>query len=362
MKRQAKRASPYRARGADTDMKNYLAFFLILGVTAASAHAPLPMLPAAPSDLVRVGLTDNDTSAGGTARLCEQVTFSRGLRYGESEANVLDIATSTTKANTPRPVLLFVAGDTFTGDHAAPELSRQIQDQAMCFAARNDMIGVRVSYRLAPSATWPTGATDVAAALSWIHGNIDLFNGDAREIVAVGYGAGAFHVATLLAHPEFQTDRADVAAVVLVSGVYRAGKDASDSEKAYLGSDAGQYDKRSVFPGILNVDVPIVLAWAADDSAGLVAQGETLKKTLCGAGHCPRATLLRSRDGIASAFGLDGSRRQPRRADAAAGASTRGARAAVAPPRYQRQQGCRVAPRAPRTVERSHQATRSTNA
>jgi acetyl esterase/lipase len=147
----------------------------------------------------------------------------------------------------------------------------------------------------------------VAAALSWIHGNIDLFNGDAREIVAVGYGAGAFHVATLLAHPEFQTDRADVAAVVLVSGVYRAGKDASDSEKAYLGSDAGQYDKRSVFPGILNVDVPIVLAWAADDSAGLVAQGETLKKTLCGAGHCPRATLLRSRDGIASAFGLDGS-------------------------------------------------------
>ena len=53
-----------------------------------------------------------------------------------------------------------------------------------------------------------------------------------------GYGAGAFHVATLLAHPELQTDRADVAAVVLVSGIYRAGKDASDSEKAYLGSDA----------------------------------------------------------------------------------------------------------------------------
>jgi hypothetical protein len=38
-----------------------------------------------------------------------------------------------------------------------------------------------------------------------------------------------------------------------------------------------------------------------------VAQGETLKKTLCGAGHCPRGTILRSRDGIAAAFGLDGS-------------------------------------------------------
>ena len=158
-----------------------------------------------------------------------------------------------------------------------------------------------------PAATWPKGATDVAAALSWVHGNIDLFNGDAREIVAVGYGAGAFHVASLLAHPEFQSDGADVAAVVLVSGIYRVGKDASDSEKAYLGSDASQYDSRSVFPGILNIDAPILLAWAADDSAGLVAQGEVLKKTLCGAGHCPRTTRLRSRDGIAAAFGLDGS-------------------------------------------------------
>nr|WP_245305493.1 alpha/beta hydrolase [Bradyrhizobium sp. LTSP857] len=288
-------------------MKNYLAFFLVLTVTTASAHGPLPARLTAPPDLVRVGLTDSDTTAGGTARLCEQVTFSRGLRYGDSEANVLDVATSSTKADTPRPVLLFVAGDTFTGDRAAPDLSREIQDQAMCFAARNDMIGVRVNYRLAPAATWPKGATDVAAALSWIHGNIDLFNGDAREIVAVGYGAGAFHIATLLAHPELQADRADVAAVVLVSGIYRVGKDASDSEKAYLGQDAAQYDKRSVFPGILNFDEPIVLAWATDDPARIVTQGETLKKTLCGAGHCPRLTLLRSRDGIAAAFGLDGS-------------------------------------------------------
>ena len=295
------------ARKAGNIMKNYLAFLLVLTVTTASAHGPLPLERTVPSDLVRVGLTDNDTTAGGTARLCEQVAFSRGLRYGETEANVLDIATSTTRADTPRPVLMFVAGDTFTGDRAAPELARQIQDQAMCFAARNDMIGVRVNYRLAPSAAWPTGATDVAAALSWLHGNIDLFNGDAREIVAVGYGAGAFHVATLMAHPELQTERADVAGIVLVSGIYRAGKEASDSEKAYLGADASQYDKRSVFPGIINVDVPIVLAWATDDPAGIVAQGETLKKTLCGAGHCPRATLLRSRDGIAAAFGLDGS-------------------------------------------------------
>ncbi|MGY8668118.1 alpha/beta hydrolase [Bradyrhizobium sp. UFLA05-109] len=288
-------------------MKNYLAFLLLLTITTASAHGLFPGRPQPPSDLVRTGLTDTDTAAGGTTRLCDQVAFSRGLRYGDSEQNVLDVATSETRAATPQPILLFVAGDSFTGDSAAPDSAREFQDQAMCFAARNGMVGVRVNYRLAPAAPWPSGARDVAAALSWIHQNVDLFNGDAREIVAVGYAAGAFHVASLLAHPELQGTDTDVAGVVLISGIYRAGKDASDSEKAYLGSDAAQYDKRSALPGILQVEEPIVLAWAAADPAGLVTQGEALKQALCSAGHCPRTTILHTRDDIASVFGLDGS-------------------------------------------------------
>jgi acetyl esterase/lipase len=286
-------------------MNKLVLFLLLLTATAASAQG-LRGRPPAPSVLLHTGLTDNDTAAGGTSRLCEQVTFSRGLRYGESEQNVLDVATPETKPTTPRPILLFVAGDSFTGDSAAPDLARELQDQAMCFAVRNGLIGVRVYYRLAPSAQWPSGAQDVAAALSWIHENVDLFNGDAREIVAVGYAAGAFHVASLLAHPELQADRADVAGVVLISGLYRAGKDADDSAKAYLGGDAGLYDERSAFPGILSVDEPIVLAWSTSDPADLIGQGETLNKALCAAGHCPRKTILHDRDGLPSVFGLDG--------------------------------------------------------
>ncbi len=287
-------------------MKNGLIVFLLLSVAAASAQRP-PSPPRAPSDLVRAGLTDTDTSAGGAARLCEQVAFSRGLRYGESEQNVLDVATSARNASTPRPILLFVAGDTFTGDSAAPDQAHELQDEAMCFAVRNGLIGVRVNYRFAPAAQWPSGAQDVGAALSWVHQNIDLFNGDAREIVAVGYAAGAFHVASLLAHPELQADRADVAGVVLVSGIYRAGKEADDNEKAYLGSDAGQYAKRSALPGLLSVEEPIVLAWAASDPAEIVGQGETLNKALCAAGHCPHTTILQEREGLPSVLGLDGS-------------------------------------------------------
>jgi carboxylesterase type B len=116
---------------------------------------------------------------------------------------------------------LFVAGESFSAEHAAPDAQAPMQDAVMCFAARHGMVGARMSYRLAPANPWPSGARDVAAATSWLHQNIDVFGGNRDEIVAVGYSIGAFHVASLLAHPEFQITDSDVAAAVLVSGIYR---------------------------------------------------------------------------------------------------------------------------------------------
>ena len=65
-------------------MKNYLAFFLVLTLTAAAAHGPLPAPLTVPSDLVRVGLTDSDTIAGGTwealDRLLKRASYAAGLQ------------------------------------------------------------------------------------------------------------------------------------------------------------------------------------------------------------------------------------------------------------------------------------------
>jgi acetyl esterase/lipase len=247
-------------------------------------------------------------SAPDQSKSCVDVSFSRNLKYGESDLNVLDVATGDPKDASPRPVLLFVAGESFAGESGAPDAANSMQDQAMCFAARHGMVGVKVNYRLAPANPWPSGAKDVAAAASWVHENIDLFGGSRDEVVAIGYSVGAFHVASLLAHPELQTRDADVAAAVLVSGIYHASADASAAEKSYFGADASKYDERSVFPGILNIETPILLAWAAVDPPRLVTQGETLKARLCNsATHCPHTKLLKSRDSLASVFGLDGS-------------------------------------------------------
>jgi acetyl esterase/lipase len=299
-------------------MTKYLAlFYLLTTIAGASALSPPPRLPETAAHVVKVGLALDGSEtpsadAADAAKACEQVSFSRNLKYGESDLNVLDVATGGTKDGTtdsnPRPVLLFVAGESFTGDNGAPDIAGTIEDAAMCFAARNGMVGAKMTYRLAPTNPWPAGAKDVAAATSWLHQNVDLFGGNAEEIVVVGYSAGAFHVASLLAHPELQESDSNIAGVVLVSGIYRADANADAAEKAYFGADPGKYDERSAFPGILDLETPMLLAWSALDPPPLVEQGESLRARLCNsATHCPHVTVLKNHDNLASAFASDGS-------------------------------------------------------
>src|ERR1700726_3086415 len=307
-------------RGSESGLPDIASYLVRAGLALDGLDAtPADAAPAdaAPVDAEAVDdkstgdKSADDKSAGAApdpSKPCAGVSFSRKLKYGESDLNVLDVATGDSKDASPRPVLLFVAGESFAGDSGAPDAAGSLQDQAMCIAARHDMVGVKVNYRLAPANPWPSGAKDVAAAGSWVHQNIDLFGGSRDEVVAIGYSVGAFHVASLLAHPEFQARDSDVAAAVLVSGIYHSSADAGATEKSYFGADPGKYDERSAFPGILNVDTPILLAWSAIDPPRLVAQGETLKQRLChSATHCPHTTVLKERASLASVFGLDGS-------------------------------------------------------
>ena len=307
-------------------MAKYLLFCFLLtaGATGASARNPEPEPPDFAAHILKVGLVDDGSSPSPNdarndvkaehkpddkpdqSKSCARVSFSRGLKYGESDLNVLDVAIGDVNATSPRPVLLFVAGENFSGDTNAPDVAGPLQDEAMCFAARNGMVGVRVVYRRAPANPWPSGTKDVAAAISWVYQNIDLFGGSRDEIVTVGYSAGAFHVASFLAHPEFQEHDSSVAGAVLVSGIYRSSADASATEKSYFGSDASKYEERSAFPGILNIETPILLAWSAVDPPRLVAQGEKLKELLCkSATHCPHITVLRNRESLPSLLDTD---------------------------------------------------------
>ena len=304
--------------------KYLLLCFWLTAITGTSARNPESGVPDFAGRIIKAGLVDDRPSPApddaktdektdyrtgdqpDQSKSCARVSFSRGIKYGESDLNVLDVATGDTNATSPRPVLLFVAGENFSGDNKAPDVVEPLQDAAMCFAARNGMVGVKITYRLAPANPWPSGASDVAAAISWVHQNIDLFGGSRDEVVTIGYSTGAFHVASFLAHPEFQERDSVVAGAVLVSGIYRSSADASATEKSYFGADASKYEERSAFPGILNIETPILLAWSVVDPPRLVAQGEKLKELLCNsATHCPHTTVLRNRDSLSAVLETD---------------------------------------------------------
>jgi acetyl esterase/lipase len=296
------------ARNALIAMIRYLVFCVFAALTAG----PVSNLDLRDrSDIARIGLLAETgaLAADSSAASCDQVSFTRNIRYGEFDQNVLDVAAASVKDTTAHPVLLFVAGESFAGDGGAGDASTSaLADQAMCFAAGHGMVGVRISYRLAPAASWPAGAKDVAAAASWIHQNIDLYGGNGQEIVAIGYATGAFHVASFLAHRELQADDSDLAGAVLVSGIYKPSADDGDGARAYFGDDASKYADRSALPGLLSVQLPLMLVWSAADPPRLVTQGEMLKKLLCNSvSHCPRTKVLKNRETLASGFGPDAS-------------------------------------------------------
>jgi acetyl esterase/lipase len=297
-------------------MMKYLVVGVLLsamtGTSVGGVRPGLPPIPANPVTRAGLVLDGSDASSADAtpdpSEACAHVAFSRSLRYGESDLNVLDVATSDAKATSPRPVLLFVAGESFSGENGAAAIPAPLQDEAMCFAARNGMVGVKMTYRLAPASPWPAGARDVAAAISWLHQNIDLFGGSTDEIVTVGYSTGAFHVASYLGHPEFQASDAGIAGAVLVSGIYAPDANANPAEKSYFGTDPSKYPQRSALPGILDIETSILLAWSALDPARLIEQGEKLKELMCNApAHCPRTTVLSRRDNLASIFAPDAS-------------------------------------------------------
>jgi len=293
-------------------MLKCLAFSFLMAI-AANMGLPSPSHGVS-RNLVQVGLSDGpaatptpgaSTTPAQTGVSCDGVSFTRTVKYGADNLNVLDVATAQTKPGVKRPVVVFIAGDSFKGDGNVATL-RSLVEQAMCFAANNGLVAVNVSYRVAPAATWPAGAKDVAAAISWVYENADLFGGNAQEIIPIGYGTGAFHLASFLAHKEFQEKDDFVAGAVLVSGIYRPTTDPGEGERAYFGTDPSTYDKRSAIPGLTAIEEPIVLAWSAVDSPQFIVQGEKLKDMLCGAGHCPRTAVLSKASSPVSVFDLDG--------------------------------------------------------
>ena len=226
----------------------------------------------------------------------------RDLRYGPDDRNLLDVFVASEAAPAPRPVLIFVHGGGFVGG-ARRVPGTPFYDNVMLWAARHGMVGVAMTYRIAPRDRWPAGAEDVGLAVQWTREHIAAHGGDPGRIFILGHSAGAAHVADYLANPRFQrVPGSGLAGAMLLSGAYRVAPPLVVA--AYHGTDASRYAEQSSLPGLLAVKVPLFVGSAEFDPPPFAEQAVALVDALCGAGRCPDSAVFAGHNHMAQPYSL----------------------------------------------------------
>jgi acetyl esterase/lipase len=195
---------------------------------------------------------------GGTAP-----ALTRDRQYGPDPRQRLDVHTAGPGATPLAPVLIYVHGGGFvSGNKHIP--GTPYYDNIGVWAVRHGMVGVTMTYRLAPQHRWPAGAEDVSRAVAWVAGHISDYGGDPARVVVAGHSAGATHVASYLAgHAGVP---ASVTGAALLSGIYDLTvAERNDMHAAYFGIDPGTYGARSPLAGLATSGVPVLLAVAEFD-------------------------------------------------------------------------------------------------
>jgi len=216
------------------------------------------------------------------------VKVTRDVKYGADERHALDVFVSEQPAAAPRPVLIFVHGGGFTaGNKRGPDGS-PFYDNIGLFAARNGLVGVNMTYRLAPQHQWPAGTEDVAAAVRWVGANIAGHGGDPARVVLMGHSAGAVHAAAYVAHPRFHGPRGTgLVGAILVSGFYDNAKmPPGGAIEAYFGSDEAKRNEASTLALLPETKVRLLVVYAELDPPPFVEQAKLLGATLCRANRC----------------------------------------------------------------------------
>jgi len=233
------------------------------------------------------------------------VAVTRDEKYGSDERQRVDVFRPNDAASA-LPVLLFVHGGGYVrGDKRAA--GSPFYDNVMLWAVEHKMLGVNMTYRLAPANPWPAAVEDVAAAVAWTHANMARFGGDPDRIVLMGHSVGATHVSSYLAHPEFSGKTpVRAAGAILVSGNYDLKPEIDlPGERSYFGSDTALWPDRSSIAGLTKTSVPLLIAHGELDVPYYVNQAEVLKARLCRESKCPTFVSVSGESHMSEIYGLN---------------------------------------------------------
>ena len=200
----------------------------------------------------------------------------RDMAYGPEARQRLDVFHPPGAGAGQRPVLAFVHGGGFVrGDKGAPDAP--FYNNVGTWAVQNGLIGVTLTYRLAPGARWPAGAEDVALALEWLAGNVARFGGNPHRLLLIGQSAGAVHVAGCVAGHHRRRSVPVISGAIMLSGVYDLlSLQHSQFEEAYFGSDRARFAEASTLEALTRTDVPCLFTVSELDPVNFQQQAARL--------------------------------------------------------------------------------------
>ncbi len=207
-----------------------------------------------------------------TADVC---AVERDIAYGPDARHRLDVFHPARSA-AARPVLAFVHGGGFVrGDKGAPDAP--FYNNVGAWAVQNGLIGVTLTYRLAPGATWPAGAQDVAMALEWLAGNVAHYGGSPDRLLLMGQSAGGVHVAGCVVGHHRRTNVPRLAGAIMLSAVYDLlSLRHSALEEAYFGTDRARFAEASTVEPLARTDVPCLFTVSELDPPNFQQQAARL--------------------------------------------------------------------------------------
>ncbi len=214
------------------------------------------------------------------------IVVNREISYGRDPKNTLDIFTSAVPGR-GKPVLIFVSGGGFVSNSKVMGAG-PFYNNVPLWAVKNGMVGINVTYRLAPANKWPSGIQDMRALVLWARDHAAAYGGDPNKIFLWGHSAGAGHVADYGGHPElYGAKTPEVSGLILSSGPGYALKPGPAASPYYGTNDAAELTARSALPGLVQGKTPIFLNTAELDPPNAKPVSDELNAALCKAGRCP---------------------------------------------------------------------------